>query len=410
MKTSKAILVLSAALGAGTSVYADKVTFSQVPPTVQQAIKARSGSHEIEDIDRDNRNGQTTYEASWKNNSGVQQELLVSDNGSVLRDVAGDGPATASTSTATTSAGWRPRFGTADANLQLSGGVKLPLNQAPQAVQETVTQMTHGAPVEDFERGMANGRTVYEAAFKRNGQNTELQVYDDGSLVRRFPFNEGRGSRASTSAATSQTFNGPRYAGLADKNQSLSNLKDLSLNQAPAPVQSTVNYMASGARITGFESGTWNGRTVYDAQYTQNGKFVELQVLEDGSILPRDPATVTGSTTPAVPSKAPWRQTLLNEVGNRLGLNSSPSASATSLSLSQTPAAVQQTVNQATKGAAIQSLQQEQWNGRTVYSADFQQNSQNMRLQVLDDGSILNMGPTTAVGGPASGQTGSGRQ
>lgn len=413
MKTSKAILILSAALGAGTSVYADKVTFSATPPAVQQAIKARSGSHEIEDIDRDNRNGQTTYEASWKNNSGIQQEFLVSENGSVLRDVAGDGPATTTTSTASTSSGWRPRYGTADQNLQLSGGVKLPLSQAPQSVQDTITRMSHGAQIEDLERGYSNGRSVYEAAFKRNGQNTELQVYDDGSLVRRFPFNDS--NRSVGSAAQSQTSSGfsqPRYAGLADKNQALSNLKDLSLNQAPAAVQSTVNYMANGSRITVFRSGAWNGRTVYDAQYTQNGKFNELQVLEDGSILPRDPSTIVGSTTPAAtPQQQSARESFWNRLGNRLGLGADSAANTptTGMSLSQTPVAVQQTVNQATRGVAIQSLQQEQWNGRTVYDAAFQQNGQNMRLQVLDDGSILNMGPAnTAVGAPATSQTGTG--
>jgi len=408
------MLILSAALGAGTSVYADKVSFSATPPAVQQAIKARAGSHEVEDIDRDNRNGQTTYEASWKNNSGIQQEFLVSENGSVLRDVAGDGPA-ATSATSTAATGWQPRFGTADQNLQLSGGVKLPLSQAPQAVQDTITRMAQGAQIEDLERATGNGRTVYEAAFKRNGQNTELQVYDDGSLVRRSPFGGNRwaASRAQTQASTAASgFSQPRYAGLADNNQALSNLKDLTLSQAPVPVQSTVNYMSNGSRLNRFESGTWNGRTVYDAQYTSpNGKFNELQVLEDGSILQRDPSTVTGSTTPAAPvGQQNLRETFWNRLGNRLGLTPDGTASASTtsgMSLSQTPAPVQQAVNQATKGAAIQSLQQEQWNGRTVYDAAFQQNGQNMRVQVLDDGSILNMGPATSVGAPATSQTGS---
>src|SRR3954465_1591766 len=86
MKTRKAFLVL-AAIMAGTSAYADKVTLQQTPPAVQQAIRARAALRPIEDIDRNVQNGQTNYEASWKDNAGQQQELLVSETGQIMRDV-----------------------------------------------------------------------------------------------------------------------------------------------------------------------------------------------------------------------------------------------------------------------------------------------------------------------------------
>ena len=47
----------------------------------------------------------------------------------------------------------------------------------------TILQLANGAQVEDFERGTWNSRTVYEAAFKRNGQHTEVQVLDDGTVL-----------------------------------------------------------------------------------------------------------------------------------------------------------------------------------------------------------------------------------
>jgi hypothetical protein len=67
--------------------------------------------------------------------------------------------------------------------VQLSGGAKVDMNSAPQPVQNTLRQITAGAQVEDLERGTWNGRTVYQAAFKRNGQHTELQILDDGSVL-----------------------------------------------------------------------------------------------------------------------------------------------------------------------------------------------------------------------------------
>src|SRR5437870_2526522 len=121
MNTKKAILILAAAAGAASSVYADKVTITATPPAVQQAIRSRSGSREIEDIDRDNRNGQVTYEASWKNASGTQQDLTVAENGNILKDVPAD-PTAASVNTGAQPVsqgrrGWRARYGMQDNNL-----------------------------------------------------------------------------------------------------------------------------------------------------------------------------------------------------------------------------------------------------------------------------------------------------
>src|SRR5438045_4083698 len=88
MRTRKVFPLLAVALAAATQLYAQKVTLSSVPPAVQQAIRSKAGPQAV-DIDREIRaNGQITYEASWKEN-GVQQELLVSETGTVLRDVVG---------------------------------------------------------------------------------------------------------------------------------------------------------------------------------------------------------------------------------------------------------------------------------------------------------------------------------
>src|SRR5437762_6001911 len=88
MKTRKALLIF-AAIAAASTVYADKIQFSQAPPAVQQAIRQKAGRHQVEDIDRGMRNGQTVYEASWKGQGGAQQELLVSEAGTILRDAVG---------------------------------------------------------------------------------------------------------------------------------------------------------------------------------------------------------------------------------------------------------------------------------------------------------------------------------
>jgi hypothetical protein len=86
-----------------------------------------------------------------------------------------------------------------------------------------------------------------------------------------------------------------RYAGLSTENIPLSAGAKMSLPEAPRVVQTTVNAIANGARIEDFERGEWNRRTVYQADFKRNGQNVELQVLDDGSVLTAQPATAEGA-------------------------------------------------------------------------------------------------------------------
>jgi uncharacterized membrane protein YkoI len=358
MNMRKALFAIAATVAAASGVYAEKVKLEQTPPAVQQAIRSKAGGAEIEDIDRELRNGQVVYEASFKV-GGSQQELQVSEAGTILRDVVGASTGLANSNitlvnksgtslneaplsvqnalrrrfpggtgiesiqkgiwngqtvyeasyfqngqrmtyqvneaghpivSPTPAIGFQPKYaGLSQSNVPLSAGAKMPLASAPKAVQKTVQKVSNGARVEDFERGQWNGRTVYQAAFKKNGQHTELQVLDDGTILTQAPVG-GAASSAQASAATGTTGFQPRYAGLADVNVPLSGGSKLSFQSAPQSVKDTVNHFAAGARVEDMESGTWNGRTVYEAAFKKNGQNIELQVLEDGSLLTHAPA------------------------------------------------------------------------------------------------------------------------
>src|SRR5687767_3973811 len=228
MKTRKALLILAAAATASTS-YADKVQFVELPPAVQKAIRQKAGRAQIEDIDRETRNGQVTYEASWKS-GGSQQELLVSETGTILRDAVG-----AST-------------GLAQQNLTLANKVGVALTETPQAVQTAINNQIPNAPVDGVQRGIWNGQNIYEITYHDNGQLKTYQVTETGQpVVSKTPV---RGFQ-------------PRYAGEADQNVPLSAGAKMAFNSAPRPVQTTVQHLANGARIEDFERGQWNGRTVY---------------------------------------------------------------------------------------------------------------------------------------------------
>jgi hypothetical protein len=267
MKTRNALLISIAAAFTTSSTYADKIQLSQAPPAVQKAIRQKAGRHQIEDIDRETRNGQVTYEASWKGQGGAQQELLVSEAGTILRDVVG-----AST-------------GLAQQNLTLANKTGVSLNETPQAVQTAIHTQLANAPVDTIQRGIWNGQNIYEITYHENGRLKTIQVTEVGQPV------------VSQTPATGWQ---PRYSGLADKSVPLSAGAKMAFNSAPRAVQTTVNQLANGARIEDFERGEWNGRTIYQAAFKRNGQHTELQVLDDGSLVTKQPATAVGATAPAI--------------------------------------------------------------------------------------------------------------
>jgi uncharacterized membrane protein YkoI len=59
------------------------------------------------------------------------------------------------------------------------------MEQLPDAVRQTVERETAQAQVGDIEQDEENGQTVYEVEFVENGSKFELDVAEDGQIVRR---------------------------------------------------------------------------------------------------------------------------------------------------------------------------------------------------------------------------------
>jgi len=265
MKTRKAFFVLAAGLAAATSIYADKVTLPSTPRAVQQAIRSRAGRTQVEAIEREVRpGGQVTYEASWKAN-GVRQELVVSDSGTILRDVVG------------------PSTGLANENLTLANKTGIALADTPLAVQNAINSQLLGGPVDTLQKGIWNGQTIYEVTYHQNGRLATYQVSETGQpIVGQIPATGWK----------------PKYSGLAQENVPLAGVK-MAFTEAPRAVQNTVNQLSKGARIEDFQRADWNGRTVYEAAFKREGQIVRLQMLDNGSVLTPAPSQSTAIGAPA---------------------------------------------------------------------------------------------------------------
>ena len=59
------------------------------------------------------------------------------------------------------------------------------IDQLPSAVQQTFQKEASGGQIEELKRVQRGGKTIYEGEVVSNGKGTELQVSEDGSILKR---------------------------------------------------------------------------------------------------------------------------------------------------------------------------------------------------------------------------------
>lgn len=68
--------------------------------------------------------------------------------------------------------------------------VKMAFDQVPAPVRATLTREAHGATIKTVDREEQHGKTIYETDVMENGQNWEIKVAQDGTLISRKVDNE----------------------------------------------------------------------------------------------------------------------------------------------------------------------------------------------------------------------------
>lgn len=295
---------------------ADKVPMSQVPETVQRAIKAQAQGETVQDVERETKDGRTVYEAEFKR-EGINRRVQFAEDGTVVpgRNVTGI----------------------------LKSAPAVSMNDLPAAVQKTVREQQAGRTVEDIDKETWNGQTIYEVEFKEQGPNSRLHIAADGTLV----------VDKNTSTATGRNV-----------------LRGTQLSDTPAAVQATVKRMAGDAEIADVDKETWQGRNAYEVEIRREGVNRELLIAEDGSVL-RDSEAAGGR------ERVRERETDRDLFGRQ------------TLSMEQLPAAVQQTLKTQGELGTLKPIRREQKDGQNAYAVEFEKEGKNTRLIISENGRIL---------------------
>jgi len=285
------------------------VSFYQLPVAGQKTLQQYSQGAPIQNLQKGTIQGQTVYQAAFLYN-GQNIELRIDQTGALLRDPQTDQyltsigmfpnsnvisrnptatyPSSAQSGQYSNSTDWR----SAPARQPLTDSSLVDFNSLPQNVRNTFVSYAGVGAINNLQRGMVNGQTVYQAQLDPNGQLIDLRVTETGVLLRdqvndRFmaELNNGGNHGAAVGRAGTWQSGGGTSSGAAP----LSNSTTVGFNQLPLAVQTTINGQSNGMPIDRVTQGTVNGQTVYEVSYNQNGQWVNLRVGEDGSVLSSSP-------------------------------------------------------------------------------------------------------------------------
>jgi uncharacterized membrane protein YkoI len=350
----KSIRIASLALCSSAfllSANAEKVRFEQLPIDLRDKIRVHSGSAPIEDVDRQTKDGKTVYEVAFKKN-GQHTELMFDDKGVPI---------------------------TADGKPALDSR-KITYAELPEAVRKSLETRVKQNEVNDIDRQVKNGQATYEVGFKQNNRQQEIILSQEGRVLGDSLDVPDSGNPSATASASTSS-----QSTLASQPVTLSSTQKIQLTQAPALVQRAIRTASAGARIEDLDRGTWQGQNVYEAAFKENGKHVEVQVRENGTIL-HDPRAVGGAASAS---------------SGRGGSAARPAEYATVTSLvplssgakverSALPGAVQRRLNTHIATSNIEDIERGTWQGKTIYQVAFKdENNKHVELQMDENGNIV---------------------
>jgi hypothetical protein len=352
------------------------LTFDQLPPAVQNAIRSQVGDEPIRKISEVNANNQPVYLVTY-NRQGEIHTVQVDSSGRVV--------------SATPVAQGR----------ELTSPVRLNFDLLPIAVQNTLHHYSQGAHIQDIEKGTINGQTVYQAIFLHNGKSIDLRVAENGGLVR-----DAVNDRFL--AEMGPQFNAPAFAQpspgpvpdwhTAPVRKPLPEATPVDFHSLPQAVQSSLATYASGGRLGSIQMGDMGGRTVYEAQIFADGQRTDLRFDRNGALLNDQVNDRFLAHYPSTPGAAiAVGLAPASQSSSGAGYSNLPALSnVKDVSLAQLPAAVRTTLRSEATDASIDRLQQGTVDGKRVYDVSFKRADRWINLRLGDDGSIISSQPLPA--------------
>jgi uncharacterized membrane protein YkoI len=147
-----------------------EVSLGEMPDAVTATILAQAQGNTINEIEVEMANGQAVYEAEVIVN-GREVDIRVAADGTLLAQEADDEEGDDENEEAD------------DDNEEDEEEVQVALADVPDVVRATIVKEAAGAEIKEIEKETEDGRTIYSAEAIINGQEVDLEIAPDGTLL-----------------------------------------------------------------------------------------------------------------------------------------------------------------------------------------------------------------------------------
>ncbi len=337
-------------------------------------------------------------------------------------------------------------------------------SQLPSAVQKTVNRHLNGGMVQEIDRKSENGRTVYEVEIRREGRNKQIWVDGDGKLLPRndavggsagvdvdvdtdksvFDKNDGKILGVVDNPNDDKEFKaeakvgdeGVRVETDVDKPRDRGVTEDIFdkndgkiLDVFPAPGKKRVDAevdvdkgvdLDTDVDIDTRKDRDLNAEVKIDAD---DGQVSVEKDDDDKGIFRKGDGKVLGIPVPgrdradAEVSVDTKRDEVTTDVNGGLDTDKNdgrilgvPKRGLETLSLSDVPPAVRETIRREAGGYKIAEIERATLDGRPVFEVDIEREGANRELHISPNGNVLKDSDREAIGAPARSERGQGTQ
>lgn len=325
----KLLLFIIAVAGGVVAASAQEIEQSQLPAPVVKALGDVKGPDLVGKIERQVKDGKTIYEVQFARR-GVNPRVWIAEDGTVIRD-------TRRVEVAIPPIG----EGVPDYVAPLNRTRTLQLTDVPVPVQKAIREHAAGRDVADIDRETWKGHVVYEVEFAQTGRNALIHIADDGTIV--------RAERVGTGV--------------------LGVHLGTQLEDTPAAVQDTIKRVGGNRPIADIDREHRNGQTVYEVEFKEPGRNIELHIAENGRIL--------------------QDSRKLEAVGSAGRQPQTGVGAARDVQLDDLPANIRSRIQDTTGDAQPKRIRQTTENGLAVYEVELESNGKTTRFRVTSDGTVL---------------------
>ena len=327
---------------------------------------------------------------------------------------------------------------------------EMKFSELPNAAQRTINRNLYGGVVQEIDREVQAGRTIYDVEIRREGKNRKLRVDADGKLLAAskvdnasvdvdvddggvFDKNDGKilgvidnpndkddfkaeARVGDDGVAVEADVDKPRDRGVTEDVFDKNDGKILDVLPAPgkrdARVETEVDLDTDKDKK--FEADVdldTDDKDVSAEANTGDGKGIFRK--GDGKILgipvPGRDARESKADAEVVVDVDTNKDHVTTEVDGGLDTDKNdgrilgvPKRGFETLSMSELPPVVRETVRRQAGGYKIAEIEKATLNGRTVYEVDIERDGKNRELHVATDGTIVKDTDREAVGAPAT--------